>query len=1217
MRRVLRFVSGASAAVLLAGALGIAGEIGTSLVAGAPSASADTPSYTASCTTIPVVTKLTFTGTVTDGLLTPGVVTPKGTVTPETLMLRIHVAKSLAGLLSGHKFGAKVTMGAAITGATPATGTLTFTKTVTVPQTSTIPATGLAITAPGTLTPSALTAGTSGLITLGQDASSPATYRTSITVTLSGTHAGPYHCSNPAERIAYTTVKGPLSVTTTSLPTAEVGTSYQGTLLAQGGVTPYTWSATGLPTGLSLDTSTGTISGKPTKAGTFTVRATASAATPALSPVSATIPLVVKSPPPLVVTTTALPSGTSGTAYTADLEASGGVTPYTWKATGLPSGLSLAAATGVISGTPTTSGSSNVTVSVTGTTGQKTSATLVLDVASATPPAPPSGYWQVASDGGIFSFGSAKFSGSMGGTPLNAPVVGIAAAPTGGGYWEVASDGGIFSFGSAKFSGSMGGKPLNEPIVGMAAMPAAAPFTARGMIGDAYEEGATPGEHMTVVNAENDVVGQGTATSTYGSLIIRTLLPGPGYQMRGSIGHTVSVSPRFSVLGTTTAPPPASFYSDQHMHAGLNYITMRDGIELAATVRLPPGKTITEGPFPTVIEDSGYPIAGPGTLIKAIESPTTPSITRTLLPSSATAVGSALAPLLGFATVSLQMRGTGCSGGAFDLFGLPNTYDGYDAVQIVGSQPWVLHHKVGLVGISFSGISQFFVAGTRPPDLAAIAPMSTTTTLYSTGFPGGMFNTGFAGSWLAQREATAQPSPTGGAQYAKKLIEDGTQQCLANQRLKLQKQTLSVLLQKGSHRTPELYNPRSDTLWATRVDVPVFLSGALQDTETGPQWPAMIPALNDDPTVWVTMVNGVHIDSIGPGALTRWIEFLDLYVADQPTNSSQDVVAGLSSVLYKYIANGAPSEALPPLQYTGPTVTADRAAYAAANKRITVLFDNGGGTVGPGAFQPMWSAGFTSWPPPAAVATSLSLGTTGTLSTSTQATQHTVSFKPTPTARPATDITPPGSTSFGAQPNYDWKPITGTEGLGFVTPKLSQDETVVGPASLNLYVKSTAADTDLQATVTEVMPTTGPTAGKEMYVQSGFLRASDRTLTPVESTATHPVPTYLAATASPLPSGQYTLVRVPIDPIGFTFVKGARIRVTISAPGGTRPQWAFTTYKTTGKVTDTVGLGGVTPSALVLSVIPGLAPPSTVPDPACGALRGQPCRAYVKAGNGG
>ncbi len=81
------------------------------------------------------------------------------------------------------------------------------------------------------------------------------------------------------------------------------------------------------------------------------------------------------------------------------------------------------------------------------------------------------GYWEVAADGGIFSFGDAAFHGSMGGIPLNQPIVGMAATPSGNGYWEVAADGGIFSFGDAAFHGSMGGIPLNQPIVGMAATP--------------------------------------------------------------------------------------------------------------------------------------------------------------------------------------------------------------------------------------------------------------------------------------------------------------------------------------------------------------------------------------------------------------------------------------------------------------------------------------------------------------------------------------------------------------------------------------------------------------------------------------------------------------------------------------------------------------------------------------------------------------------------
>ncbi len=112
------------------------------------------------------------------------------------------------------------------------------------------------------------------------------------------------------------------------------------------------------------------------------------------------------------------------------------------------------------------------------------------------------GYWLVASDGGIFSYGDAGFDGSPGGTHLNDPIVGMAATPDGGGYWLVASDGGIFSYGDAGFDGSPGGTHLNDPIVGMAATPDGGGYwlvASDGGIfsyGDAGFDGSPGGTHL-------------------------------------------------------------------------------------------------------------------------------------------------------------------------------------------------------------------------------------------------------------------------------------------------------------------------------------------------------------------------------------------------------------------------------------------------------------------------------------------------------------------------------------------------------------------------------------------------------------------------------------------------------------------------------------------------------------------------------------------------
>jgi hypothetical protein len=93
--------------------------------------------------------------------------------------------------------------------------------------------------------------------------------------------------------------------------------------------------------------------------------------------------------------------------------------------------------------------------------------------AATTPPAGPSAYWLVASDGGVFTYGGVPFEGSAGGTPLGAPVVGMAATPDSRGYWLVGADGAVFPFGDAVAAGSVALLPPaarpSAPVVGVAA----------------------------------------------------------------------------------------------------------------------------------------------------------------------------------------------------------------------------------------------------------------------------------------------------------------------------------------------------------------------------------------------------------------------------------------------------------------------------------------------------------------------------------------------------------------------------------------------------------------------------------------------------------------------------------------------------------------------------------------------------------------------------
>jgi hypothetical protein len=186
-----------------------------------------------------------------------------------------------------------------------------------------------------------------------------------------------------------------LSVTTNSLAAGVIGTTYNQTLAAAGGITPYTWSITtgSLPVGLSLNANTGVISGTPSGTFTGTVNFTVTVTdneSPTKQSASANLSIVM-SAPPLSVTTQSLAGGTIGNAYTNQtLQATGGIAPYTWAVTtgSLPSGLSLNASTGVISGTPTGTfvGTDSFTVTVTDSetpTGGKASANLSIAISVA------------------------------------------------------------------------------------------------------------------------------------------------------------------------------------------------------------------------------------------------------------------------------------------------------------------------------------------------------------------------------------------------------------------------------------------------------------------------------------------------------------------------------------------------------------------------------------------------------------------------------------------------------------------------------------------------------------------------------------------------------------------------------------------------------------------------------------------------------------------
>jgi len=180
---------------------------------------------------------------------------------------------------------------------------------------------------------------------------------------VNATVADSFSPAKTVSRILSLYVSAPLGVATASLSEGDVGAAYAVTLMATGGKTPYSWTATGLPAGLTCSAG-GVISGTPTASGNFSVTATVTDSSSPVNVVSKVLSLKVY--PALGITTTSpLPGGKVGDAYTVTtLVATGGKTPYTWTATGLPAGLTCSTA-GVISGTPVEEvGGFTVTVTV-------------------------------------------------------------------------------------------------------------------------------------------------------------------------------------------------------------------------------------------------------------------------------------------------------------------------------------------------------------------------------------------------------------------------------------------------------------------------------------------------------------------------------------------------------------------------------------------------------------------------------------------------------------------------------------------------------------------------------------------------------------------------------------------------------------------------------------------------------------------------------------
>ncbi|MGN6474074.1 MAG: CocE/NonD family hydrolase [Mycobacteriales bacterium] len=738
-------------------------------------------------------------------------------------------------------------------------------------------------------------------------------------------------------------------------------------------------------------------------------------------------------------------------------------------------------------------------------------------------------------------------------------------------------------------------------------------LVARGSARQVLVTGVKPDARAQLTDAAGHVVAHKNADSL-GGIVFYNVKPGSGYRV-----HVGGATSKPVTVHTNRGKPwDPKVYNQTIPDKGYGYLTTRDGTKLAYAVHpptspaglglpnvtLPPGIPDYAPPYPTLIEYAGYGYAQPSG------------------PESGIAV---LANSMGFAVVDVNMRGTGCSGGAFNFFEPLQSLDAYDVIETVARQPWVKDHKVGMEGISYGGISQLFTAEYNPPSLEAIAPLSVIDATATTLEPGGILNDGFAVAWANERQHDAMPaSPKGGQPWAYQRIQQGDKVCKANQVLHGEAENLPATIAANTHYHKKFADSLDPITFVHKIHVPVFMACQFEDEQTGGHCMDLAEHFTGTTHKWFTFTNGAHIDSLDPYTYNRWYDFLELYVAHQAPMLNAAVIDAVAPVVYQ-MAMGLPQNdvvTLPPdpIQVE-PTYDAALAAFEQLPS-IRVLFDNGAGSSPAGQFTagnpyPAYELSFPKFPIPHTVAQRWYLGPKGTLKAAAPKAPGTSTFTADPHALPYNDYTG-GNTGGGglwgnaSQWSWNWKPNPAGTAISYITPPLAHDTTVIGAGSIAVWVKSSTPDVDLQATVSEVDPQTKT----EIFVQDGWMRASERKLAKgannifaQRSTVLAPVPSFKQSDSHPMPKGKFVKVVIPLYYEGHAYRAGSQIRITIAGPNGTQPIWSFQHPRPLhGTSRVSVEFSKSMPSSLYLPVVQGAPIPTGFP--AANSLRNEPERPY-------
>jgi predicted acyl esterase len=564
--------------------------------------------------------------------------------------------------------------------------------------------------------------------------------------------------------------------------------------------------------------------------------------------------------------------------------------------------------------------------------------------------------------------------------------------------------------------------------------------------------------------------------------------------LAGRVGIVMAAAASVLVLATPASAAPT------------HYVTTSDGASIAINVKVPPACLVQR--CPTFFEMSGYESGS-----DEGKTPAGHLADQTGLPfplQTGTRAAHASHVDDRYVTVLASVRGTGCSSGEFDLFSWRSALDGKEVIdKWIAKQPWS-NGNVVIFGHSYSGITGMFVASTRPEHLRAVSASGLIGDVYrDIVYPGGVTNYGFPLLWTgAIRVAYDVGGGTLGGLYP---VEDTSAQCAANQAERRRALLEDPLIHGLDDTDGNWYHSRSLVNYVDRINVPVHVTSAYQDEQTGPRGPTNVfDHLSSSISKRLVLVNGVHGTNTEDHVFKDRIAWMDYWMLNK-SSADLDMNTGTVNLGTEF----GPK--------TTPTTTS----------RVILGYQGGGKSVGD-----VRSNGFP-------------LGQTQFTDIYSSEAKKLLWDKDIAQPDTATWINGSHRQSYsyqaGVNTGGEVSSPTGPDEVELSSFPFSNPVAIAGPVMARLSVSTLAPDTELFVQLLDRGPD-----GTLLYLNRGMLRASHRQIDEAESQKTADGQIYRPwrphEDREDVPPGQETEYLIDVFPVGHVFLPGHSLVVKIHAP---------------------------------------------------------------------